>query len=201
MALKLNDLPPGRIRDAAAAAINAPLLARRAARRRKLLEQATVPASLTLWLPGQPRNTTHHDKTIGKDKKTGQAFLFDSEALRAVRNAYALLIPANAAARLQSPVRAYVEVRWHRDAIDDTEYRTTKPDWDNFAKPLMDAIAKRGWIVGDEQVADGRLVKLHVADPRLAGVYVRLETIRGYSYPLAPIPASRCEFLPFDDEV
>jgi Holliday junction resolvase RusA-like endonuclease len=57
-------------------------------------------------------------------------------------------------------------------------YYPHKPDFDNLAKAVCDVAEKAGlFAVGDQQIADARIIKLW-SSPAEAGVYVQLLELR-----------------------
>jgi len=60
---------------------------------------------------------------------------------------------------LSGPLTVKLGVSWSRKGITEVVPRTTKPDVDNLAKLILDAMTKAGYWHDDNQVCDLRITK------------------------------------------
>jgi Holliday junction resolvase RusA-like endonuclease len=60
---------------------------------------------------------------------------------------------------LTGPLEVNLGVSWSRKGITEVVPRTTKPDVDNLAKLILDAMTKAGYWYDDNQVCDLRIMK------------------------------------------
>lgn len=142
-----------------------------------------VAGRVWLWVPDEPPATTHHSKIIvtvptkprmGKDGtiKTTRQMLADDKRLRAARDFYAAMLPYNRkGTAIKPPLRLEIVFRFRGE---QRAWWAEKPDCDNAAKTLTDALVERGWIERDEQIVDLAVSKVQSTTP---GVLILLETI------------------------
>lgn len=123
-------------------------------------------------MPRPPKVTGTNGKRY--DRRTGA--VYDSPALGEAR----ALIEASVGLRApQRPMcgALYAEVRWlypPTKAHASGEPYAAKPDADNAAKLVLDALQRTGWYADDKQVAELRVVQAY-GEP--SGLYVRIEEI------------------------
>lgn len=60
---------------------------------------------------------------------------------------------------LQGPLEVRLLVSWFKKGLSEGEPRITKPDVDNLAKLILDAMTKAGYWLDDNQVCDLRVTK------------------------------------------
>lgn len=119
----------------------------------------------------QPPTVTHHDKRLGKNKKTGRPLLFDSEELKAAKVKLAAHLAQHAPDQPMTGAIALL-VKWCFPIVGDHtdgEWKTSKPDTDNLQKALKDQMTKLGFWHDDAQVACEFIEKHYAVVP---GVYV-----------------------------
>ncbi len=123
-------------------------------------------ALIFLHLDMVPPTVTHHDKELAPRRKAGGGYrmtLQDSPALRAVRDLYLARIPVHAGPPLTREARISICFAWQPVKPSDPpagSFWPNKPDWDNAAKALCDALVDRGYLERDERIVDGRVIKL-----------------------------------------
>lgn len=141
-----------------------------------------------MFVAGRPPTVTHHAREI--KKRGGHMTITDSPALAAAKDWYRGLIRQNSAPPLLPPVRLYVQFRFAlQDSIFNNGWNIGKPDGDNAVKAVADALAIRGWIERDEQIAIWFVEKaIAPSDGFLGpGVLIHIETT-GASPAFEPTP-------------
>lgn len=190
--LKLSDLAP-HLRAQVQLQIDNDARRRARDNRARLLAQAYVVGSLELWAPGDPPTVTHQAKHIAI--RNGKPTLRDDERLVAARQHYARCFGHNPdTAKLAGPIEATIQVRF-RQAEGPPTWWEKKPDADNSAKAVLDAVEAGGFLQ-DEKVSLLIVQKLGInhTDPRKndgplgLGVLVRLRTLERSPTILAPGP-------------
>jgi len=73
---------------------------------------------------------------------------------------------------LTGPIEVKLAVTWFKKGLRDIVPRTTKPDVDNLAKLILDAMTKAGYWHDDNQVCDLRITKY---DGPIGGLAVTVE--------------------------
>ncbi len=76
--------------------------------------------------------------------------------------------------------------RWRKTTPRPREWHSGKRDWDNLAKPLMDALTRVVW-VDDGQVALGQALKVVGAQGEPASLYVRVWDVSQIAVPAGPV--------------
>ena len=132
---------------------------------------------LEFFMPMIPPTMTHQDKQLAVTKN-GKPVMFDSAELKAVRvKLRDHLGPHVGDARLEGAVQLMSKWCWPCEGTGHVsgEYHIDKPDTDNVAKTLKDAMEDVGaFAIGDQQVASDITEKFWADVP---GIYVRLEEL------------------------
>ena len=132
---------------------------------------------LEFFMPMVPPTVTHQAKRLAITK-AGRPVMFDSAELKAVRAKLRdNLGPHVGDAKFEGALRLMSKWCWPCEgtAHVNGEYHTDKPDTDNVAKTLKDAMEDVGaFAVGDQQVASDITEKFWADVP---GIYVRLEEL------------------------
>lgn len=133
--------------------------------------------TIEFFMPMVPPTMTHQDKQLAVTK-AGRPVMFDSAELKAVRAKLRdHLGPHVGGLRLNGALRLMTKWCWPCEGTGHAsgEYHTDKPDTDNVAKTLKDAMEDVGaFAVGDQQVASDITEKFWADVP---GIYVRLEEL------------------------
>ena len=73
---------------------------------------------------------------------------------------------------MTGPLEVNIGVSWFKKGLSEVEPRITKPDVDNLAKLILDAMTKAGYWHDDNQVCDLRITKY---DGPIGGLAVTVE--------------------------
>lgn len=127
------------------------------------------------FMPMIPPTVTAQEKDIGKNRKTGKAFLHDTDEIReAKKKLTAHLWKHRPEKPYQCGVRLIVKWCFPRGKHRDGEYRTTKPDTDNLQKLLKDCMTRCGFWKDDAQVASEICEKFWAEIP---GIWIHIEEL------------------------
>ena len=127
------------------------------------------------FMPMIPPTVTAQEKDIGKNRKTGKAFLHDTDEIKdAKKKLTAYLWQHRPAEPYRNGVRLIVKWCFPRGRHRDGEYRTTKPDTDNLQKLLKDCMTRCGFWKDDAQVASEICEKFWAEIP---GIWIRTEEL------------------------
>lgn len=127
-----------------------------------------------------PPKTNHHSKKI--IRRGPFSSMADSDKLVAAKATWqTALAPFAPPAPLEGPIRLELELTWPWRKGDSRKVRAlghipciVKPDWDNSAKGIADALVLLGFLRADQQIVDGRVTKWIGDHP---GLVFRLEEI------------------------
>lgn len=124
-----------------------------------------------LWLPCVPPTTTAQQKRV-KQASGGPVFFKCAKQLSAERTLEALLAPHAPKAPLGGPLRASIDAYWpptkgdlatkaKRARFDNGGWvwHAQKPDVDNFAKAVLDALAALRYISNDKDIVSLTVTK------------------------------------------
>lgn len=113
---------------------------------------------------GMPKGTAQQ-KGEAIRYKNGVPYIqhYKKDAVSAARELFTLKLKPNAPkVPTDKPVRLYVWFVFdHKDKKKWGEYKTTRPDCDNYVKELKDAMTDCGFWLDDAQVCDLRVVKTY----------------------------------------
>lgn len=137
---------------------------------------------ITFHLPIVPPKTTHQAKKIVR--VGGFTKLADKPELREVVSDYmTLLRPYVPAKPFEGAIILNLEFTfpWRksepkRNRVFRTMPHTSKPDWDNMAKTLVDVMVKLGFMRDDAQIFDSRVRKLWGDE---VGINITIEEVEG----------------------
>ena len=122
-----------------------------------------------------PPTVTAQEKNIGTNKKTGKAFLYNSDEVKAAKEKLTAYLWQH---RPEKPYTTGVMlfVRWYfpRGKHPNGSYRITKPDTDNLQKLLKDCMTKCGFWKDDALVASEHVEKLWGEIP---GILIHIEEL------------------------
>lgn len=126
-------------------------------------------------IPGEPPRVTAQQK--GERVVHGRVVHYEKSAVKTVREMYAMYARAalpHGWEPMKGPVRLYVAFRFGTDERrKEGRWKTTRPDTDNMAKALKDAM--NGIVYADDsQVASEQYDKYWVRRES-AGIHVRIE--------------------------
>jgi Holliday junction resolvase RusA-like endonuclease len=132
---------------------------------------------IELTLPMDPPTVTHHDKQIHRFAG-GRRGLEDSDELKAAKERYAKLLAASGRrprAPLDGPIR--LEATFVFAHPTRTDEHTDKPDASNLIKVCEDALARAGFLLADQRVADLGPVRKRWGP--VGSVWIRLTELSG----------------------
>lgn len=131
---------------------------------------------IEFFMPMIPPTVTAQEKEIGRNRKTGKAYLHDTPEISEAKKMLTAHLWKH------KPDEPYVcgvrlIVKWcfpcgsrHKDG----EYRTTKPDTDNLQKLLKDCMTRCGYWKDDALVCSEICEKFWAKTP---GIYIRIEEV------------------------
>lgn len=167
--------------------------------------EAEAAGVVYFFLEGDIPTATHHSKTIGRRFRgdgTSHATLIDDPSLKAARQHYAIQIKPNTGQRLKAPIGVTVQFRFTAKMAG---WKMTKPDCDNLAKTLVDAIVRHGWFSRDELVCVLHVEKVDLAGQTqkqralfAPGCWVKCRTLTQPPI-IYPVPSQRAVLLPVEE--
>ena len=101
-----------------------------------------------------PKSTAQQRQFFGKGKTA-----LTPSAKKAAATWQAIVEQHRPSKPLAGPLTVMLGVSWFRKGITEVVPRTTKPDVDNLAKLILDAMTKAGYWYDDNQVCDLRITK------------------------------------------
>jgi Holliday junction resolvase RusA-like endonuclease len=101
-----------------------------------------------------PKSTAQQRKFFGKGKTA-----LSPSAKKAAATWQAIVEQHKPIQPLTGPLIVKIGVSWFKKGITEVVPRTTKPDVDNLAKLILDAMTKTGYWLDDNQVCDLRVTK------------------------------------------
>ena len=117
--------------------------------RRSDLRQARIDADFDI-----PRTTAQQRRFAAGRNYAGPL-------LRKAKAAWKALAKANAPERpLEGALGLEISL-FYKSSVEKPQYKTTRPDWDNAAKIVQDALAAAGWFADDARVAVGHVLKVN----------------------------------------
>lgn len=130
------------------------------------------------FLPIVPPRTTHQAKKIVR--VGGFTKLADKPELKAVVSDYMTLLRPHAPAKpMEGAIKLHLEFTFPWRKSEPKKNRalgakahTSKPDWDNMAKTIVDVMVKLGFMCDDSQIYSGTVEKRWGDFP---GIYVTIE--------------------------
>ena len=148
------------------------------------------------FLECNPPRTTHQSGQVIYKSKTGKPFIAQNPKAKKVTESLLLMLkPHRMGKPFEKPTRLTIDWRFPFRKTDSQKVRslgqipcTARPDGDNLAKLLLDALQKCGGFVTDDSIIyDLRIIKSYAAR---AGINIRLEQIEqtggGVCMPLIP---------------
>lgn len=130
---------------------------------------------IQFFMPMIPPTVTAQEKDIGKNRKTGKAFLHNTDEIKeAKKKLTAYLWQHRPEKPYQGGVRLIVKWCFPRGKHRDGEYRTTKPDTDNLEKLLKDCMTRCGFWKDDAQVASEICEKFWA---EITGIWIHIEEL------------------------
>ena len=79
---------------------------------------------------------------------------------------------------LDAPLRVFLDFIFPRpQAAKKLAWKATRPDSDNVAKAVMDALGQAQWWVDDARICDLRVTKRYPQDGEFPGVMIRVELL------------------------
>lgn len=110
--------------------------------------------------------------------KNGRPYIqhFKTEKVAAMRKEFEWRLRSHAPARpMEGPIKLFVLVCFSvKDKHLWGQYKTSRPDGDNYLKELKDAMGSCGYFLDDAQIVDERIVRVY---SELASITIQIETI------------------------
>lgn len=120
-----------------------------------------------------PKKTHQQTVRVGRNPTTGKAMLYTTKGLGATW--VSLLSPAAPPSPLEGPIALDVQITWPFNKSDGKKLRAAgrcphwrRPDLDDMAKAILDAMTTTRWWSDDGQVAELLLRKYKGDKPGLA---------------------------------
>lgn len=130
---------------------------------------------IQFFMPMIPPTVTAQEKDIGRNRKTGKAYLHDTPGIsEAKKMLTAHLWQHRPVKPYACGVRLIVKWCFPRGKHRDGEYKTTKPDTDNLEKILKDCMTRCGFWKDDAQVASEIVEKFWA---EITGIWIRVEEL------------------------
>lgn len=127
------------------------------------------------FMPMNPPTVTAQEKDIGRNRKTGKAYLHDTPEIKdAKKKLTAHLWKHRPEKRYDCGVRLIVKWCFPRGKHRDGEYKITKPDNDNLQKLLKDCMTRCGFWKDDALVASEIVEKFWAEIP---GIFIYIEEL------------------------
>lgn len=124
-----------------------------------------------------PPTVTAQEKQIGTNRRTGKAYLHNSDEVNAAKQKLtAYLAQYKPDAPFTCGVRLTVKWCFPRGKHGNGEYRITRPDTDNLQKLLKDCMTRCGFWMDDALVASEIIEKFWAEIP---GIWIRIEDLEG----------------------
>lgn len=128
---------------------------------------------IQFFMPMIPPTVTAQEKDIGRNRKTGKAYLHDTpEILNAKKKLIANLWQHRPEKPYACGVRLIVKWCFPRGKHKNGEYKTTKPDTDNLEKILKDCMTRCGFWTDDALVASETAEKFWAEIP---GIWILID--------------------------
>ena len=130
---------------------------------------------IQFFMPMIPPTVTAQEKDIGRNRKTGKAYLHDTPEIREAKKKLTAYLWQH---RPEKPytcgVRLIVKWCFPRGQHKDGEYKTTKPDNDNLQKLLKDCMTRCGFWKDDALVASEIVEKFWA---EISGIWIYIEEL------------------------
>ena len=139
------------------------------------------------FLACNPPKTTHQSGQVIYKSKNGKPFIGQNQKAKIVSNSLlCMLKPHKMSKPFEKPTRITIEWRFPFRKSDSKQIKNlgeipciVRPDSDNLAKLLLDALQKcGGFVIDDAIIYDLRIVKKHSA---ITGINIKLEELEMFA--------------------
>lgn len=132
---------------------------------------------IKFFVPGVLPSTTAQQKgvRIAVNRSTGRAvpMFYKKSKVAAAESMYDIMLSLHAPQiPLVGPVQILIVMVWpppKKDKSNRFTYKTTKPDFDNASKAIIDSMTRLGYWEDDAQIVRATITKMHGPKP---GLYV-----------------------------
>lgn len=135
---------------------------------------------IKFFVPGVLPSTTAQQKgvRIAVNRSTGRAVptFYKKSKVAAAESMYDMMLSLHAPQiPLVGPVQILIVMVWpplKKDKSNKFTYKTTKPDFDNASKAIIDSMTRLGYWEDDAQIVQATITKMH--GPK-CGLYVSVD--------------------------